>query len=93
MTKSEKIREYFRKHPDADVAKVAEKFEAPKGMTYKLRKQVLDGDVSGRLPWCRCLSQRQAAKLLSASAQLAIAAKLGLSRSRTLSRVALKGAS
>lgn len=42
MTKSDKIREYFRKHPEADVAKVAEKFEAPKGMTYKLRKQVQD---------------------------------------------------
>ena len=41
MTKSDKIREYFRKHPSADVAKVAAKFEAPKPMTYKLRKQVL----------------------------------------------------
>jgi hypothetical protein len=41
MTKSDKIREYFRKHPDADVAKVAAKFEAPKPMTYKLRKQVV----------------------------------------------------
>lgn len=44
MTKSDKIREYFRKHPDADVAKVAAKFEAPKPMTYKLRKQVQDGE-------------------------------------------------
>lgn len=42
MTKSDKIREYFRKHPDADVPKVAAKFEAPKPMTYKLRKQVQD---------------------------------------------------
>lgn len=41
MNKSDKIREYFRKHPDADVAKVAAKFEAPKPMTYKLRKQVV----------------------------------------------------
>jgi hypothetical protein len=40
MTKSDKIREYFRKHPDADVAKVAEKFEASKPMTYKMRSQV-----------------------------------------------------
>jgi hypothetical protein len=40
MTKSDKIREYFRKHPDADVAKVAAKFEASKPMTYKLRGQV-----------------------------------------------------
>ena len=43
MNKSDKIREYFRKYPSADVAKVAAKFEAPKPMTYKLRKQVLDG--------------------------------------------------
>ena len=44
MTKSDKIREYFRKHPSADVAKVAAKFEAPKPMTYKLRKQVQEED-------------------------------------------------
>jgi hypothetical protein len=42
MNKSDKIREYFRKYPSADVAKVAAKFQAPKPMTYKLRKQVLD---------------------------------------------------
>jgi hypothetical protein len=42
MTKSDKIREYFRKHPDAEVAKVAAKFEASKPMTYKMRNQVLD---------------------------------------------------
>ena len=41
MTKSDKIREYFRKHPDADVAKVAIKFEASKPMVYKLRSQVV----------------------------------------------------
>ena len=43
MNKSDKIREYFRKHPDANVTYVATKFQAPKPMTYKLRKQVLDG--------------------------------------------------
>ena len=42
MNKSDKIREYFRKYPNADVTKVATKFQAPKPMTYKLRKQVLD---------------------------------------------------
>lgn len=42
MNKSDKIREYFRKYPSADVAKVAAKFQAPKPMTYKLRKQVHD---------------------------------------------------
>ena len=43
MNKSDKIREYFRKYPSAEVTKVAAKFQAPKPMTYKLRKQVLDG--------------------------------------------------
>ncbi len=42
MNKSDKIREYFRKYPSAEVAKVAAKFQAPKPMTYKLRKQVQD---------------------------------------------------
>ena len=42
MNKSDKIREYFRKYPSADVTKVAAKFQAPKPMTYKLRKQVQD---------------------------------------------------
>ena len=42
MTKSDKIREHFRKYPNAEVTKVAAKFQAPKPMTYKLRKQILD---------------------------------------------------
>jgi hypothetical protein len=41
MTKSDKIREYFRKHPNAVVADVVKKFDASTGMTYKLRNQVL----------------------------------------------------
>ena len=45
MNKSDKIRAHFRKYPDADVAKVAAKFEAPKPMTYKLRKQVQEEGV------------------------------------------------
>ena len=40
MNKSDKIREYFRKHPNTDVAAVASKFGASKPMTYKLRGQV-----------------------------------------------------
>ena len=40
MNKSGKIREHFRKHPDADATKVAIKFQASKPMTYKLRKQI-----------------------------------------------------
>ncbi len=50
MNKSDKIRAYFRKHPDADVAKVAAKFEAPKPMTYKLRKQVQEEDRVAESP-------------------------------------------
>ena len=40
MTKSDKIREYFRKHPNAVVADVVKMFDASTGMTYKLRNQV-----------------------------------------------------
>ena len=76
MTKSDKIREYFRKHPDADVAKVAAKFEAPKGMTYKLRKQVLDSAFQApeMVPM-----PGLGRKVTVSSAQLAIAGKLGIS--------------
>ena len=40
MIKSDKIREYFRTHPEAEVTKVAAKFKASRPMAYKLRKQV-----------------------------------------------------
>ena len=78
MNKSDKIREYFRKHPDADVAKVAAKFEAPKPMTYKLRKQVLDSmyQAPEMLPVPEPKTGR---KVIVSSDQLAVAAKLGLS--------------
>jgi hypothetical protein len=49
MNKSEKIREHFRKFPDAWPRAVAEKFQASKPMTYKLRTQVrneLEKEVS-----------------------------------------------
>lgn len=72
MTKSDKIREYFRKHPSADVAKVAAKFEAPKPMTYKLRKQVQEEDqlITAPAPSGR--------KVTVTASQLAIAKKLGI---------------
>ena len=56
MNKSDKIREYFRKYPSADVAKVAAKFQAPKPMTYKLRKQVIDSTqlVTAQVQGWRC---------------------------------------
>jgi len=73
MNKSDKIREYFRKHLDADVVKVAAKFEASKPMTYKLRKQVLDSEqlVTTPAPSGRKVTVR--------ASQLAIADKLGIS--------------
>jgi hypothetical protein len=42
MNNSEKIREHFRKFPNADVGTVAAKFQAHKPMVYKLRKEVKD---------------------------------------------------
>lgn len=78
MNKSDKIREHFRKHPDADVARVATKFEAAKPMVYKLRKQVLDGmfQAPEMVPVPEPKTGR---KIIVSSAQLAIAGKLGLS--------------
>lgn len=72
MTKSDKIREYFRKHPSADVAKVAAKFEAPKPMTYKLRKQVQESDQLITTP------APSGRKVTVTASQLAIAKKLGI---------------
>jgi hypothetical protein len=80
MTKSDKIREYFRKHPDAVVAKVAAKFEASLPMTYKMRNQVLDSMYQAPemvpMPDPKPKTGR---KVIVSSGQLAIAAKLGLS--------------
>ncbi len=57
MNKSDKIRAHFRKHPDADVAKVAAKFEAPKPMTYKLRKQVQEEGVVDAGEWGKSIRE------------------------------------
>lgn len=79
MTKSDKIREHFRKHPDAEVAKVAAKFKAPKPMTYKLRKQV---QKEGRPPEVMPVPEVKAIaggrRVSLGPAQLAIAKKLGI---------------
>ena len=72
MNKSDKIREYFRKYPSADVAKVAAKFEAPKPMTYKLRKQVIDSTQLVTEP------AENGRKVTVTATQLAIAKKLGV---------------
>lgn len=44
-TKAARIREYLKKYPAADVAKVAEKFKTAKPVVYKLRKELLDANV------------------------------------------------
>lgn len=76
MTKSDKIREHFRKHPDADVAKVAAKFKAPKPMTYKLRKQVQE---EWRPPELLPVPEvKPTRKVTLGPAQLAICKKLGI---------------
>ena len=72
MNKSDKIREYFRKYPSADVAKVAAKFQAPKPMTYKLRKQVIDSTQLVTEP------AENGRKVTVTATQLAIAKKLGV---------------
>jgi hypothetical protein len=78
MTKSDKIREYFRKHPNAVVADVVKKFDASTGMTYKLRNQVLSSmhQAPEVVPVSEPATGR---KVIVSSGQLAIAAKLGLS--------------
>ena len=40
MTTTEKIREHFRKNPDADVKKAAAKFKTAVARIYKLRAEV-----------------------------------------------------
>ena len=72
MNKSDKIREYFRKYPSADVAKVAAKFQAPKPMPYKLRKQVIDSTQLVTEP------ATNGRKVTVTATQLAVAKKMGV---------------
>jgi hypothetical protein len=74
MTKSDKIRAHFRKHPDADVGYVASRFEAPKPMVYKLRKQVQESDQLITAP----APEASGRKVTVSRGQLEIAKKLGI---------------
>ena len=74
MNKSDKIREYFRKFPNAEVAKVVAKFQASKPMAYKLRKQVQEGDQLITAP----APEASGRKVTVTASQLAIAKRLGL---------------
>ena len=77
MIKSDKIREYFRTHPEAEVTKVAAKFKASKPMAYKLRKQVQNEwrppeavpvpDVKPARKVTLTRSQREIAKMMGVS--------------------------
>ena len=44
-TKTQKIIDWFVKHPSSDVKVVAKKFDAAVPMVYKLRKRAMDTDV------------------------------------------------
>lgn len=44
-TKADRIREYLAKNPNADVAKLAERFQTAKPVIYKLRKELLDKPI------------------------------------------------
>ena len=78
MIKSDKIREYFRAHPEAEVTKVAAKFKASKPMVYKLRKEVLDSMCED--PEMVSMPEPGTGrKVLVSSKAMALAAKLGLS--------------
>ena len=78
MIKSDKIREYFRTHPEAEVTKVAAKFKASKPMVYKLRKQVLDSMCED--PEMVAVPEPGTGrKVLVSSRAMAMAAQLGLS--------------
>jgi hypothetical protein len=78
MTKSDKIREYFRKHPNTDVAAVASKFGASKPMTYKMRSQVQLESVPAWQPPAMVPMPGLSRKVTLSRAQVEIAQKLGL---------------
>jgi hypothetical protein len=75
MTKSDKIREHFRKHPDASATAVAAKFKAAKPMVYKLRKEIQE-DVANGLR--REEEAKPTRKVTLTQTQLALAKRLGL---------------
>ena len=48
-TRTLKVMDYFRKHPDASVATVAGKFNMALSHAYKLRKKVRDNETTNKL--------------------------------------------
>lgn len=73
-TVTEKIREHFRKNPDADVKKAAAKFNQPVSRIYLLRKQVREAGSEAQGPKRR----RRVKRFALTRAQFMIAKKLGI---------------
>lgn len=73
-TVTEKIRNHFRKNPDADVKKAAAKFNQPVSRIYLLRKQVREAGSEAQGPKRR----RRVKRLALTRAQFMIAKKLGI---------------
>ena len=73
-TVTEKIRNHFRKNPDADVKKAAAKFNQPVSRIYLLRKQVREAGSEAQGPKRR----RRVKRFALTRAQFMIAKKLGI---------------
>ena len=75
-TTSDKIRAHFRKNPNADVNKAAEKFNTAKARIYKLRKEVHEDIANGLRREEESASKRE--KVTLNAGQFLIAKKLGI---------------
>lgn len=75
-TTSDKIRAHFRKNPNADVNKAAEKFNTAKARIYKLRKEVHEDIANGLRREEESASKRERVTLNAG--QFLIAKKLGI---------------
>ena len=73
-TVADKIRDHFRKNPDADVKKAAAKFNQPVSRIYLLRKQVREAGTEAQGPKRR----RRVKRFALTRAQFMIAKKLGI---------------
>ena len=75
MTTTEKIREHFRKNPDADVKKAAAKFKTAVARIYKLRAEVR-GPEAAEAP--KATRKRRPRKIVLTASQVIVANKLGI---------------
>ncbi len=84
MNITEKIRAHFRKSPNADVKKAAEKFAQPISRIYKLRKEVREGEPVAAAP---APKRGRARKIVVTASQLEIAKKLGINPAQYVKEV------